>query len=129
MSLADKVHDRRRFLDSLELARHIVDVVEEKKAEDIILLDLRPKAIIADFFVICNGNSDRQLKALAEHVHDEVKNTYNKLPFSVEGTAESGWVLMDYGDVVVHLFLEEKRHYYDLEGLWRAEASILLSIQ
>jgi ribosome-associated protein len=110
------------------LARYIVNVVEDKKAEDIVLLDLRPDAIIADFFVICNGNSDRQLRALAEGVRDSVKEHYGKLPFSVEGTSDSGWVLMDYGDIVVHLFLEEKRLFYDLEGLWRS-ANVLLSIQ
>lgn len=129
MSLRQAIKTRRRFLDSLELARHIVNVVEDKKAEDIILLDLRPEAIIADFFVICNGNSDRQLKALSENVREAVKERYEKLPYSTEGTAESGWMLLDYGDVVVHLFLEEKRIYYDLEGLWRAEANVLLSIQ
>ncbi len=116
------------FLDSLDLARHIVQIVEDKKAEDIVLLDLRPDAIIADYFIICNGNSDRQLKALVDHVRTGVKESYRKLPYSVEGVAESGWVLMDYGDVVVHLFVEEKRLYYDLEGLWR-EANVLLSIQ
>ncbi|MCB9450712.1 MAG: ribosome silencing factor [Anaerolineaceae bacterium] len=102
--------------------------MDDKKAENIILLDLRPDAIIADYFVICNGNSDRQLKALVDHVRTGVKETYEKLPFSVEGTAESGWVLMDYGNVVVHLFLETKRLYYDLEGLWRG-AQVLVSIQ
>lgn len=84
---------------------------------------------MADFFVICNGNSDRQLKALIDNVREAVKEKYGLLPFGVEGTADSGWVLMDYSDVVVHMFLEEKRQYYDLESLWSAEASILLSIQ
>lgn len=119
---------RRYVLESLDLARFIVDVVEDKKAEDIILLDLRPDVVIADFFVICNGNSDRQLKALAEHVREGMKERFQRLPYSVEGTSESGWVLMDFGDVIVHLFLEEKRRYYDLEGLWRG-AHVLLSIQ
>jgi ribosome-associated protein len=104
-------------------------VVEDKKAEDIMLLDLRPDAVIADFFVIANGNSDRQLRALVENVREAVKTTCTRLPFAVEGTSESGWVLMDYGDVIIHLFLEEKRNYYDLEGLWREESNILLSIQ
>lgn len=126
--LATENFRRRPFLDSLEIARHIVDVVEDKKAEDIVLLDLRPDAIIADFFVICTGNSDRQLKALADNVRESVKENYGKLPFSVEGAAESGWVLMDYGDVVVHIFQEDKRLYYDLEGLWRS-AHVLVSIQ
>jgi ribosome-associated protein len=103
-------------------------VVEDKKAEDIVLLDLRPDAIIADFFIICTGNSERQLRALADNVRENVKEHFGKLPFSVEGAAESGWVLMDYGDVVVHIFQEEKRRYYDLEGLWRS-AHVLVSIQ
>lgn len=120
---------RRRFLDSLDLARFIVDLVEDKKAEDIILLDLRPDAIVADFFVICNGNSDRQLKALAENIRVAVKETYGLLPFSAEGTAESGWILMDFSSVIVHLFLEERRQFYDLEGLWRGESRVMLSIQ
>lgn len=122
-------HLWRRFLDSLELARFIVDVAEDKKAADIVLLDLRPDAIMADFLVVCSGNSDRQLKALVDYVRTAVKETHDKLPFSTEGTPESGWILMDYSDVVVHLFLEEKRDYYDLEGFWRSEASVLLSIQ
>lgn len=84
---------------------------------------------MADFFVICTGNSDRQLKALVEHVKGAVKEKYGFLPFSTEGMADSGWVLMDYSTIVVHIFLEEQRQYYDLEGLWQPDASILLSIQ
>lgn len=103
-------------------------MVEDKKAEEIVLLDLRPDIVIADFFVICTGNSDRQIKALAEHVRESVKEQYQKLPASIEGTGESGWVLLDYGDVIVHLFHKDKRRYYDLEGLWRS-AQVLLSIQ
>lgn len=116
------------LLDSLDVARHIVNVVEDKKAENIVLLDLRPDVVIADFFVICNGNSDRQLRALSDYVREAMKEEYDRLPFSTEGTPDSGWVLMDYGDVVVHLFMEEKRRYYDLEGLWRG-ANVLVSIQ
>jgi ribosome-associated protein len=103
-------------------------VVEDKKAENIVLLDLRPDIVIADFFVICNGNSDRQLRALVDYVREGIKEQFNRLPFSVEGSADSGWVLMDYGDVVVHLFTEPKRRYYDLEGLWK-QANVLVSIQ
>ncbi len=105
-----------------------MNVVEDKKAENIVLLDLRPDVVIADFFVICTGNSDRQIKALIDYVREAMKEEYNRLPFSTEGVADSGWVLMDYGDVVVHIFAEEKRRYYDLEGLWRT-ANVLVSIQ
>lgn len=119
----------RRFkLDSLEFARDIVNAVEDKKAENIILLDLRPDAIISDFFVICTANSDRQIRAVSESVREAVKEKYQKLPVSVEGHASSGWVLMDYGDVIVHIFGEREREYYNLEGFWR-QANVLLSIQ
>ncbi len=103
--------------------------MEDKKAEEIILLDLRPDTIMADFFVICNGTSDRQLRALTEYVRVSVKDNLSKLPFNVDGTPESGWVLMDYGDVIVHLFTADQREFYDLEGLWRENAHVLLNIQ
>jgi ribosome-associated protein len=116
-------------LDALELARHIVDVVEDRKAEQITLLDLRPETIIADFFVIANGNSRRQLRALTDYVRNDIKEQHNKIPFSMEGTPDSGWIVLDYGDVVVHLFSEEIRDYYDIESLWSHAANVLLSIQ
>jgi len=116
-------------LDALDFARRVVDVVEENKAEDIILLDLRPDTVIADFFIIANGNSERQLRALCDYVREDLKDNVNKRPFSVEGTPESGWILLDYGDVVVHLFNQEQRDYYDIEGLWNPVANVLLSIQ
>ncbi|MFO7320621.1 MAG: ribosome silencing factor [Chloroflexota bacterium] len=105
-----------------------MDIVEERKAEDIVLLDLGPDTIIADYFVICTGGSDRQLRALIQYIRDGVKETANRLPYATEGEPASGWVLMDYGDVVVHLFLEEERRYYDLESFWKS-ANVLLSIQ
>lgn len=115
-------------LEPLELARAVVGIVEDKKAENILLLDLSPDAIIADYFVICTGNSDRQIKALAENVRDTVKERFSRLPYGVEGVSNSGWVLMDYGDVIVHIFGEDERAFYDLEGFWR-QANVLLSIQ
>jgi ribosome-associated protein len=117
------------YLDSLELARHIVDVVEDRKAEDILLLDLRPDNIIADFFIICSGNNERHLRAVAEIVRQDVKDNFEQIPFTNEGTAENGWIVMDYGDVVVHLFSPEKREYYALEELWDAASKVMLSIQ
>jgi ribosome-associated protein len=119
---------RRNFLDSLELAHDIVDAVENKKAENIVLLDLRPDVIIADFFVICTGNSDRQIRALADGVREAIKEKRSRLPVSVEGESHSGWVLMDYSDVIVHIFGEEQREFYNLEGFWK-QANVLLSIQ
>jgi ribosome-associated protein len=106
----------------------VVNAVEDKKAENIVLLDLRPDAIIADFFVICTAGSDRQIRAIADGVRESIKEKYRKLPVSVEGQASSGWVLMDYGDTIIHIFGEREREYYNLEGFWR-QANVLLSIQ
>jgi ribosome-associated protein len=122
-----RVH-RRNNLEALDFAREIVHAVEDKKAENILLLDLRPDSVIADFFVICTGNSDRQIKALADNVREIIKERYNVLPVGTEGRGESGWVLMDYGDVVLHIFGARERQYYNLEGLWRT-ANVLVSIQ
>lgn len=116
-------------IDALELSRHIVDVVEDHKAENIVLLDLRPDTVIADFFVLLNGSSDRQLRALSDYVREEIKEKHGKIPFNVEGTPESGWILMDYGDVIVHIFQAEQREYYNIEGMWSNVGNILLSIQ
>lgn len=116
-------------LEPLDLARLIVDVMEDVKAEDIVLLDLRPDTVLADFFVICTGNSDRQIRALTENIRQEIKDRTGKIPFNVEGTPASGWMLMDYSNVVVHVFDDEVRDFYDIQGLWANVAHVLLSIQ
>lgn len=92
-------------------------------------MDLQPNAVVSDYFVICTGTSERQLKALTDYVREEAKEQFGVIPATTEGISESGWIVMDYGYVVVHLFSEEKRQFYDLEGLWRTEGNILLSIQ
>lgn len=92
------------------------------------LLDLREVTLIADFFVICSGTSERQLKAAVERVSTEIKQEHGVLPFHTEGQPGSGWVLIDYSSVVVHVFSEEARDYYDLEGVWQ-QANVLLHIQ
>jgi ribosome-associated protein len=81
-----------------------------------------------DYFVFCNGSSDRQLKSLQESVLESVKKEFRATPWSKEGSGEAEWILLDYGDVIVHLFSPEKRAFYDLEGLWQ-EGKVLLQIQ
>ena len=122
--------DRREetVLDPQEqLARHIVDVLEENRATQITLLDLRPDTIIADFFVICTATSERQIRALVGYVRGSVRDRLQQFPASIEGSHDSGWQLLDYGSVVVHVFLADMRRYYDLEGLWR-EANVMVNI-
>ena len=120
---------RRHPLDTLELARYIVDFVDNAKAEEILLLDLRPDTILADFFVVCTGNSDRHLRALSENLRQDIKEQFTLLPHSVDGDADSGWVILDYGDLVVHFFGEAEREYYALEQLWGKQANVLVNIQ
>jgi ribosome-associated protein len=117
-------------VESIELARFIVDTIADKKGEDIVLLDLRGRTIIADYFVLCSGTSERQLKAIIEGIDEEVKKNHGINPRDIEGEAQTGWVVLDYGDIVIHAFSPEVRRYYDLEGFWQQnEASILLKIQ
>jgi ribosome-associated protein len=123
-----ETHFRRSGLEPIELARHIVRQVEEKRGEDVLLLDISELDTFTDYFVFCSGNSDRQLRALLEGVLKSVKDRFRTVPWSKEGSGDTEWVLLDYGDVVVHLFSPEKRAYYDLEELWK-EGKVLLHIQ
>ncbi|MCY4106071.1 MAG: ribosome silencing factor [Chloroflexi bacterium] len=116
--------------DSLALARQVAAVLEEHKASDIVLLDLRPEGLIADFFVIASGSSARQLRALSEHIQEGARQQAGRrIMLHREGEATSGWILLDYGAVIVHLFLPEQRAYYDLESLWEPATQLLLKIQ
>lgn len=107
------------------MAREIVDIIADGKGEDILLLDLRELTTMTDYFIICSGGSDRQLRALMDAVREELKQRQGLGPLRVEGEPPSGWILMDYGSVVVHLFAPELRAFYDLEGLWRASRVVV----
>jgi len=101
-----------------ELARAIAGYADDKKAQDILELDLRGVVGYTDFFVICSGTSERQVKAIHDGVHEGLKKEHRMLPRRVEGLPEARWILMDYLDVVVHVFTPETRDYYRLEQLW-----------
>ena len=88
-----------------------------KKAMDLVVLDVRKLSSIADVFIICSGRSNRQVLAIAEHIQVDLKKHGIK-PLSVEGKKEGHWVLLDYGHVIIHVFYEPVRSFYDLEGLW-----------
>ena len=94
-----------------------VQAVIGKKVDAVVALDVRGLTSIADTFIICSGRSNRQVTAIADHVEHFLKETGVR-PLSVEGRKEGHWVLMDYGDVITHIFYEETRAFYDLEGLW-----------
>lgn len=110
---------KRKGAASEKLSEIIVKGMQEKKANDIVVMDLRKvKNAVADFFVICSGNSDKQLDAIADSVDVEVFKTLKENPWHSEGKSNKEWVLLDYIDVVVHVFRKDKREFYALERLW-----------
>ena len=115
------------FLEAIELAKMAITAAEEKQASDILLLDTRGVCSFADYFVILTGESERQLDAITEEIRQKLK-AEGERPLHIEGTSGSGWVLMDYGDVVVHIFSSEDRDNYALDDLW-SNASPVLRIQ
>jgi len=111
----------------LELARSVVTTLEDKKGEDILLMDIQNIASFADYFVVCNGTSDRMLQSLADAVLEETKAKFGIISM-IEGEPIDGWLVVDLGDVVVHLFSPDQRDYYDLEKLWD-RGKVLLRLQ
>lgn len=103
------------------LLASILKTLEEDKAEDIVQIDLRGKTAIGDYMVVCSGRSSRQVAAIAEKLAQHVKDTYGRTP-KVEGKDIGDWVLIDTGDVIVHVFRPEVREFYQIEKMWQAGA-------
>ncbi|MEI7707831.1 MAG: ribosome silencing factor [Chlorobium sp.] len=108
------------------LAKRSAELALEKKCEDIKILDLRGVTSVTDFFVIATADSDRKSKAAAEHVIDELKEDGER-PMHIEGMDSMHWILLDYVDVVVHIFMPDERRFYDLESLWSDAPVITVS--
>ncbi len=102
-----------------------MDAAENKKASNIMLLDIRKVSVIADYFVICSGNSERQVKAIARDIEEELEKEEVR-PNHREGMDQGRWVLLDYGDVIVHIFTAAERDYYRLEKLWSGAQTVLV---
>ncbi|UCH87130.1 MAG: ribosome silencing factor [Dehalococcoidia bacterium] len=114
-------------LEGATLARKVVDLLADRQAEDILLLDIRNVTLFADYFVIASAQTVRQMQALCDAVNSELSKD-DITPYGREGEPASGWVLLDLGDVIVHIFGPDERHFYDLEGLYR-EATPVVRIQ
>ena len=111
----------------LDLAHKIVDLAADRQAVDVVLLDIREIAAFADYFVVCSGTSERQIKAIVDTVLDTLEHdVFNAA--NVEGTPGSGWVLFDFGSVILHVFAPAEREYYRLERLW-SEAQTVVRVQ
>ena len=111
-------------LEAVALARRIVDLLSDKQAEEILLLDVKAVASFADCFVIASGQNMRHMQALCDAVDEELGKD-GVHPQGQEGVVDSGWVLMDFGDVIVHIFARREREYYNLEGLWSRGVPVL----
>jgi ribosome-associated protein len=105
-------------LTPLEQARRIAGIAQEKLAEDVVILDMRPVCSYTDFFVIASGRNSRQTKAIWDEVRERLKHEGRFLPQHVEGESEGSWIVGDYLDTVLHVFTPEARDYYALEELW-----------
>ncbi|MBV9581025.1 MAG: ribosome silencing factor [Chloroflexi bacterium] len=109
----------------MALARRVVDLASDKQASDIVLLDIRGVSLIADYFVICTAGSERQASAILKDLGDKLLEEFGRKPRHTEGKPDSGWVLLDYGDVIIHVFSVDQRAFYDLEQLWAAATPIV----
>jgi ribosome-associated protein len=113
--------------EALALARRIVDLAEDKKASDIVLLEIGRLTAMADYFVICSGSSERQLGAIVDGIAEGLREEGIK-PIGREGASTAHWLLIDFGSVIVHVMAQPERVFYQLERLW-AEAPLLLRLQ
>ena len=115
------------ILEGLELARKAVEAASDKQATNIVLLDIRERCSFADYFVICSGDSARQIRSISEDIGKTLKKE-GAVPHHNEGSLESGWYLLDYNDVVIHIFGAKERGYYALDELW-GDAKVVLRMQ
>ena len=114
-------------LENIEFARYIIKILEEKKGQDILLLDVAGSVTYTDFIIICTGSSNRMLNALSDAILD--KNILKNNPKGrINGNPDSGWIVIDYGNLVVHLFDEYYRQYYQITDLWK-NCKVLLRLQ
>lgn len=104
--------------DAYELALAIAQAADDRKGSDIVLLNVSDVSYLADYFVVVTGFSHAQVRAIARSIEDKLETDFQRLPVQTEGQAEGNWVLLDYGDVIVHIFMPEEREYYSLEAFW-----------
>ena len=109
---------RYKALESKEIAKVAACAASDKKAQDIILMDVSKILIITDYFLIMSGKTERQTKTVSAAIQEELKKS-GILPIGKEGESEAKWILLDYGDVVIHIFRAQEREYYQLERLWK----------
>jgi len=116
-----------QVLEAIEVARRAVEAASDKQADNIVMLDIRQVCSFADYFVICSGDSTRQVEAIWQEIRETLKRE-SVIPYHIEGTADSGWLLLDLGGVIIHIFSPAQRDYYQLDNLWD-KATPIIKIQ
>src|SRR5207248_1170102 len=119
--IVEMAAERARRLTPLQLARLLRSAAAEKKAWDPVVIDVRDQTSVADYFVICEGETDRQVRAIADGMVEAAK-AKDRRPLAVDGYEDAGWILLDFDSVLAHVFLPGERSYYDLESLWAPAA-------
>ncbi|MFC1651154.1 ribosome silencing factor [Candidatus Latescibacterota bacterium] len=113
----------KKSYDVEKNVERIIDLIMEKKGEDIVVLDLRDISSVADFFIVVSGNSNVHVRAIADGLREKLKKDDKILPWHIEGFEAQRWILIDYVDIVVHIFDYEAREYYSIEKLWEDSKS------
>lgn len=122
------MNDEPIRVDADDLERLVLEILEDMKAQDVKVLDVRRLTDVTDIMIIASGTSSRHVKGMASQVRDRIRETTRIRPIGVEGETEGDWVLIDLGDIVVHLMRPETREYYDLERLWNREVEELVRL-
>ena len=128
MSRNLKEKDTPNALEIEDAVKIAAEAASEKKAQDLVVLDLRDIASFTEYFLICNGNNQRQVQAISDAVADQLREV-GKRPLHIEGYSNAEWILLDYGDFIVHVFGDSARRFYDLERLWRDAKRVKVSLQ
>ncbi|MBL1209557.1 ribosome silencing factor [Geminocystis sp. GBBB08] len=124
-STETKINQPTLSISSKEFALIIAEAADDRKAENIVLLNVEKLSYLADYFVIMTGFSQPQLRGISLSIEDKVYEKLNRLPRRIEGKNEGNWILHDYGDVIAHIFLPEARQFYDLEAFWGGAEKIV----
>ena len=117
---------KTQFSDLDPVVQLAVRSASEKKASDLLVMDLRQIASFAEFFIIATGANQRQVQAVSDEIEEQLKKQLSTRPIRIEGYSSAEWILMDYGDFIVHIFNKEAREFYDLERLWRDGGKVAL---
>lgn len=112
-------------MESLELAQKIAKVLSDKKAQDIVLIDVADQTVLCSYFVVASGKSSTQVRALCDNVEEKMEELFSLSPVRTEGVRDGRWGVLDYGDVIVHIFNEESRLFYYLERLWDSGKNVM----